>query len=532
MSIRINNIKINLDSHIDILKKEASKKLKISMDSIRDIRILKESIDARKKDIKLCYHVEVDCENEEKILRKVASNDILKGKSKENINIEYGNEKLDKRPIIVGSGPCGMFTALVLAENGYKPILIEQGDEAKKRKEKIDFFYKTGILDVDSNVQFGEGGAGTFSDGKLTTRIKDPRCSFVLKSFVESGAPSEIIYSGKPHIGTDILIDVVENIRNKIISLGGTVIFSTKLTDIIAKNGAINSIKINDGEEIETKILILAIGHSSRNTYKMLFDKGLDLKQKSFAIGARIEHLQSMIDENQYGEYANHPKLKSAEYRLTYKSKLTNRPCYSFCMCPGGIVVAASSEENKLVVNGMSEYKRDKENANSAIVVGVTPEDFKSNHPLAGIEYQQHYESLAYKIGGGDYKAPVQLVEDFIKDRNSNTFKDVSPSYTKETSFNELKNCLPDYVIDTMKESLIEFNKKIKGFSESGILTGIETRTSAPVTIDRDENLESQNIRGVYPAGEGAGYAGGIMSAAVDGIKVAEKIMQKYRPLV
>lgn len=530
MAIRINNIKVDLDSDIIVIKKEAAKKLKISLNSISDIRILKESIDARKKEIRLCYHVEVACENEKKILKRVSSNDISQAKNDENMSFNYGSEDLTKRPIIVGSGPAGMFCALVLAENGYKPILIEQGESARKRKEKIDFFYKTGILDVNSNVQFGEGGAGTFSDGKLTTRIKDPRCSFVLKNFVENGAPSEIIYSGKPHIGTDILINVVENIRNKIISLGGEVRFSSKLTSIVEKNGKLNSIKVNN-EELEAKALVLAIGHSSRDTYEMILDKGLNLKQKAFAIGARVEHLQSLIDNNQYGEYSNHPKLKSAEYKLTYKSKSTGRPCYSFCMCPGGVVVAASSEENRLVVNGMSEYKRDGENANSAIVVGVTPEDFKSTHPLAGMEFQRHYESLAYNLGGGGYTAPVQLVEDFIKDRNSKSFKEVNPSYTRETVFKELKECLPNYVIDTMKEGLIEFNKKIRGFSESGILTGIETRTSAPVTIERNENLESSQIKGVYPAGEGAGYAGGIMSAAVDGIKVAEKIMEKYKPL-
>ncbi len=529
MPIRINNIKISLDDDISILSKEAAKKLKVSKNEIKDLRILKESVDARKKDIKLCYHVEVDCDNESKILKKVKSNDIYSVEKDESINVKYGQESLGKSPVIVGSGPCGMFAALMLAKHGYKPILIERGEEAKKRKEKIEFFYKTGILDVNSNVQFGEGGAGTFSDGKLTTRIKDPRCSFVLKSFTEHGAPSEIIYSGKPHIGTDILINVVENIRCEIIKLGGKVIFNSKLTNIKHENGKLKSIEINGSDEIETDVLILAIGHSARDTYEMLLDKGITLKQKAFAIGARVEHKQTMINENQYGSAKPHEKLKAADYRLTHRSS-NGRSCYSFCMCPGGVVVAASSEEERLVVNGMSEYKRDKDNANSAIVVTVGPEDFKSNHPLAGMEYQRHYESLAYKLGGGDYTAPVQLVEDFLKDRNSKEFKDVLPSYTRKTEFKQLKECLPNYVIDTMKESLVAFNRKIKGFSESGILTGIETRTSAPVTIDRGENLESTDIKGIYPAGEGAGYAGGIMSAAVDGLRVSEKIMEKYKP--
>lgn len=530
MPIRINNIKINLDKDISVLGKEAARKLNISKNDIKNIRILKESVDARKQDIKLCYHVEIDCENEDKILKKIKSNDISKVEKTEDIKVKYGNEKLSSRPVIIGSGPCGMFAALILAENGYKPILLERGTEAKKRKEKIDFFYKTGILDVDSNVQFGEGGAGTFSDGKLTTRIKDSRCSFVTKRFVENGAPGEIIYSGKPHIGTDILIDVVENIRKKIIKLGGEVRFSSKVTEIIKKDGQLKAFKVNNSDEVEAEVGILAIGHSARDTYEMLFNNGVTLKQKAFAIGARVEHLQSMIDENQYGKMANHPKLKAAEYRLTHRSEKTGRSCYSFCMCPGGVVVAASSEENRLVVNGMSEYKRDGDNANSAIVVTVSSDDFESGHPLAGMEYQRYYESLAYKVGGGDYTAPVQLVEDFINDKVSTKFKNVKPSYTRETAFKDLRDCLPEYVTSTMKEALTVFNRKIKGFSESGVLTGIETRTSAPVTIERGENLESTDIKGLYPAGEGAGYAGGIMSAAVDGIRVAEIIMKKYKP--
>ncbi|MEF9935018.1 MAG: hypothetical protein RSA01_04650 [Clostridium sp.] len=530
MPIRINNIKINLDSNISSLKKEAAKKLKISESAIDDIRILKESVDARKEDIKLCYHVEVDVENEGKILKKISSNDISLVEHTKEITVNYGDKKLSSPPVVIGSGPCGMFAALLLAQHGYKPILLERGHDAYTRKEKIDFFYKTGILDVNSNVQFGEGGAGTFSDGKLTTRIKDPRCSFVINGFVENGAPEEIAYSGKPHIGTDILIDVVKNIREKIVALGGKVLFSSKVTDIISKDSHIVGVKVND-EVIETEALILAIGHSARDTYEMLFHKGFELTQKPFAIGARVEHLQSMIDENQYKKMANHPKLKAAEYRLTYKSDTTGRPCYSFCMCPGGVVVAAASEENRLVVNGMSEYKRDKDNANSAIVVGVGPDDFKSDHPLAGMEFQRHYEEAAFKVGGGNYTAPVQNVSDFIKGVNSTKFSDAIPSYTRDTSFKKIDDCLPSYVTDTMKEAFLSFNRKIKGFGTTGVLTGIETRTSAPVTIKRDENLESPNIRGVFPAGEGAGYAGGIMSAAVDGLKVAEKIMERYSPL-
>jgi uncharacterized FAD-dependent dehydrogenase len=533
MTIRVNNIKISLDDDIEKVKSLAAKACKIDKKHMRNYRILKESIDARRKNnIQLVYHIEFECDNEAKVVLKANNKDVIYEEKLPEEEFVFGSEKLSTRPVIVGSGPAGLFAGLTLAKKGYRPIILERGGAVEERSKKINHFWQTGVLDLDSNVQFGEGGAGTFSDGKLTTRIKDVRCEFVLREFVEAGAPPEIIYSGKPHIGTDILIDVVRNIRNEIISLGGEVKFNSKVTDITVKDGKIISVRVNDEYEIPCEVVVFAIGHSARDTYEMLLNRGLTFEQKPFAIGVRIEHLQSMIDENQYGKFANHPKLRAADYRLTYTSAKYERPCYSFCMCPGGVVVAAASEDKRVVTNGMSEYARDKDNANAAIVVGVGAADFGSSHPLAGVEFQRHYEALAYKVGGGDYLAPVQLVGDFLKDKVSTKIGNVKPSYPRGYSFGDLRECLPSYVISVLKEGLLEFDKKIKGFAGyDAVLTGIETRTSAPIRIKRNECLESTDVSGIYPCGEGAGYAGGIVSAAVDGIKVAERIMQKYAPI-
>jgi uncharacterized protein len=533
MTIRINNIKISLDDDLSKVKKLAAKLCRIDENYMRNYRILRESIDARKKNnIQLVYHVEFESDKESKIVSKANSKDIILEENKAVEELEFGSSKLNGRPIIVGSGPAGLFAGLIMARSGYNPIILERGGSVEERSEKINRFWQTGILDTQSNVQFGEGGAGTFSDGKLTTRIKDKRCDYVLEEFVKSGAPPEIIYSGKPHIGTDILIDVVRNIRNEIIKLGGEVRFNSKVTDVMSKSGKVTGVRVNNEYDIPCDVAIFAIGHSSRDTYEMLYSNGLHFEQKPFAIGVRIEHLQSMIDENQYGKYASHPKLRAADYRLAYTSAKYERACYTFCMCPGGVVVAAASEENRVVTNGMSEYARDKDNANSAVVVGVGPGDFKTNHPLAGIEFQRHYEALAYKVGGGNYVAPVQLVGDFLEDRISRNIGKVKPSYTRGYEFKDLRQCLPDYVSNVLKEGLTEFDRKIRGFASfDAVMTGIETRTSAPVRIKRGEKLESTEIKGIYPSGEGAGYAGGIVSAAVDGLRVAETIMQKYAPL-
>lgn len=532
MSIRVNNIRVSIDDYLNKVKEEAAKIAGISIEDIRNFKVLREAIDARQKDrIDFVYHVEFNCDNEEKVALRAGNPNVKLEVHEKDGQIVYGNIKLKNRPIIVGSGPAGLFAGLVMAKNGYKPLILERGGSVEERSNNIKLFWETGELNLNSNIQFGEGGAGTFSDGKLTTRIKDKRCDFVLEEFVRAGAPNEIIYSGKPHIGTDILRDVVKNIRNTIIGLGGDVKFNSRVTDIIVKDGKVTRVRVNDEYDIPAEVVVVAVGHSARDTYEMLMSRGIVFEQKPFAIGVRIEHLQSMIDERQYGKYAGHPRLKAADYRLTFTSKRYQRPCYSFCMCPGGVVVAAASEENRVVTNGMSEYKRDKVNANSAIVVGVYEKDFKSSHPLAGVEFQRYYESLAYRAGGGGYAAPVQLVGDFLKDRKSSKIGKVIPSYTRGYNFGNLKECLPLEVIAVLKEGLLEFNKKIKGFVEyDAVLTGIETRTSSPVRMVRNEGLESTTVAGVYPCGEGAGYAGGIMSAAVDGIKIAERIIEKYAP--
>ena len=529
MAIRINNIILSIEEDNSLIKKKVAKKLRIKEEDIHSLKIIKESIDARKKDdIKFNYCVDITCDNEKSVVKKINNNNVkLEYENKEEKFI-YGNKKLKSRPVVIGFGPAGIFASLTLAKHGYKPIVFERGEDVDKRTETVEKFWDTGELNLNSNVQFGEGGAGAFSDGKLTTRIKDKRCTFVLEEFVENGAPEEITYVGKPHVGTDILKGVVKNIREKIKKLGGEVHFKSKLEKINVEDGKLKSIIIN-GKEIPCECLILAIGHSSRDTYEMLYNNKVLMEQKPFAIGVRIEHPQDIINKSQYGKYANHPKLKAADYRLTYQSKKENRGVYSFCMCPGGVVVGAASEEGRLVSNGMSYHARDLENANSALVVTVGPEDFKGEHPLAGMEFQRHYESLAFKLGGGNYKAPVQLIGDFLNDKKSTKLGSVIPTYKPGFEFRELKECLPKAVVDTLKEGILVFGKRIDGYDMyDGILTGIETRTSAPVRILRDEKLQSVSVKGLYPTGEGAGFAGGIISASVDGIKASERIMEEY----
>ena len=529
MTIRINNLSLSLDDDISLLKKKVSKKLRISEKEIEDLRIVRESIDARKKDnIKLTYAVEINHKDEEKLVNRLHDNDVRVDVSKYEPDVEPGSEKLNNRPVVVGLGPAGLFSALMLAQKGYKPLVIERGEDVDKRTETVDKFWKTGELNLESNVQFGEGGAGSFSDGKLTTRIKDKKCDYVLAELVKAGARAEIKYEAKPHVGTDILKYVVKNIRKQIIALGGEVRFSSKLEYIKSNNRKIKSIIVN-GDEIPCDALVLALGHSSRDTYEMLHKIGIFMEPKAFAIGVRIEHPQEMINVGQYGKMASHPRLHAASYNLTHQSKDLGRGVYSFCMCPGGVVVAAASEENRLVSNGMSYHARDKANSNSALVVTVGPEDFEGTSVLRGMEFQRHYESLAYKVGGGGYKAPVQLLGDFVNDRKSTKLGAVIPSYEPGFEFADMRECLPSYVVDGIKEGVNNFDRKIKGYGrEDAVLTGIETRTSAPVKITRNERLESISLSGLYPCGEGAGFAGGIVSAAVDGIKVAERIIEKY----
>lgn len=539
MQLELRNLKLPIenmtkDSKLEqeLLKNAAAKKLKLNIKDISSFRILKKSLDARKKDdMQYVYSVVIGLQDYTKI-KLINNKEIFEYKQESYVEISRGDCQMLGRPIIIGSGPAGLFCGLLLAERGYKPLLLERGKDVDARTKDIDLFWKGGVFNEESNVQFGEGGAGTFSDGKLTTRIKDSRCDLVLQKFTEHGAPEEILYKNKPHIGTDILKTVVKNIRKRIIDLGGEVRFEAKVTDVIIENNKAKGVVINGSEELYSEIILAALGHSARDTYEMLFEKGVRIVPKPFSIGVRIEHPQNMIDEAQYGKHAGHPALGAADYMLTYRSETTGRAAYSFCMCPGGTVVAAASEKGMIVTNGMSEFARDKQNANSALVVSVAPEDFGSSHPLAGIEYQRNWEKKAFEAGGSNYSAPVQLVGDFLLGNASSRLGKINPSYTPGIKLTDMQLCLPDYVIATLKEALVEFNRKIKGYARpDAIMTGVETRTSAPVRIVRKENMESENIENLYPIGEGAGYAGGIISAAVDGIKAAERIIGRYKPL-
>lgn len=523
--IRIPEIKIYLDESEDILLDLVCEKIGVNKSTVKSWSIYKKSIDARKKDsISFVYTLDLELDNERIVLknnRKKGVVEIAKS-SYEYKRIEYTG----KSPVIVGMGPAGLFCGLILSELGFDPIILERGKDVDERAKDVDGFWKSGKLDTESNVQFGEGGAGTFSDGKLTTLIKDPRSRKILEYFVEAGAPEEILYVNKPHIGTDILREVVKNLRRRIIKNGGTVKFNSKVTDLIIDNGIIQGVMVNNQVAIQTDRVILALGHSARDTFYMIYEKGLNIQQKGFSIGVRIEHPQKLINMSQYGESFLHEKLGSAEYKLSGHYD-NNRSAYTFCMCPGGYVVAASSEDDMVVTNGMSEHMRDNKNANSALLVSVSPSDFESQHPLAGVEFQRKYERLAFIEGGSNYHAPVQRVGDFLLDRDSISIGSIQPTYTPGTRPGNLKNCLPKFVADTIKLALVDFDKKIKGFAnEDALMTGVETRSSSPIRINRGDDLQS-NIRGVYPAGEGAGYAGGIMSAAVDGIRIAEGILKE-----
>ncbi|MEW9124454.1 MAG: NAD(P)/FAD-dependent oxidoreductase [Thermotaleaceae bacterium] len=530
--IRVNEVKLSIDEDMEKITEKLIKKLKIQPQELLSYEIFKESIDARKGDtIQFVYTVDVQVKNETQVLKK--NRGLQKTPCLEYIEIPSGGEAMDHRPVVIGTGPAGIFAALLLAQRGYKPLVFERGKDVEARSKDVEAFWKTGVFRSESNVQFGEGGAGTFSDGKLTTRIKDIRVRKILKEFVEAGAPEEIIYSFKPHIGTDILKKVVKNIREKIESLGGEIHFESKITDLRIENKKIIGVEVNGEKWIKTDNVILAIGHSARDTYAMLYERGVYLRQKPFSIGVRIEHPQSIINESQYGKYASHPRLGAADYRLTYQST-KGRAVYTFCMCPGGMVVGASSEEGMVVTNGMSEYARDKENANSALLVQVNTEDFGGKHPLQGVEFQRKWERAAFELGGRNYHAPVQKVGDFISGKPSKNIGTVKPSYLPGVQPTDLQDCLPKFVIDSMKEAIPHFDKKIKGFAlEDALMTGVETRSSAPVRIERhQETMESIGAAGLYPIGEGGGYAGGIVSAAVDGLKAAEKVIGKYGPML
>lgn len=528
MMIRVNEVKLSVDESSDALKSKIAKKLRIAPAEIISYRIFKESIDARKRnEISFVYIVDVQVKNENTVLRK--NKGLQKSPDLCYEDVKSGEQKPASRPVIVGTGPAGLFAGLIMAERGYRPVLLERGQDVDTRTKDVEAFWRERKLNQESNVQFGEGGAGTFSDGKLTSGTKDKRSRKALAEFVAAGAPQEIMYAYKPHIGTDILKTVVKNIRETIINLGGEVRFGCKVTDILIENGEVKAVEINHSEKLAAEAVVLAIGHSARDTYEMLHKRGVKINQKAFAIGVRIEHPQTLINQSQYKEQAEHPRLGSADYRLVYQSK-SGRAVYTFCMCPGGTVVAAASEPNTVVTNGMSEYARDKENANSAVLVQISTDDFEGNHPLAGVEFQRKWERAAFAAGGHDYSAPAQLVEDFLLDRPSEKLGEIRPTYLPSVKLTELKQCLPPYVTESIKEAIIEMDKKLTGFAmPQAVLTGVETRSSAPIRIEREsETLQSINVKGLYPAGEGAGYAGGIISASVDGIRAAEHIISQY----
>ena len=522
----INNIKIKLDDdeskafeHARIIIKQCG----VNPNDF-EYSVHKRSIDAREKE-NILFVFTIMAQTHKNI--EIRPSNRIKICEGDNLNIEYGTEEMHSRPLIVGMGPAGMFCALLLAEHGYEPILIDRGDNVFDRTKALDRFVQTGELDFDSNVQFGAGGAGTFSDGKLTTRINDPRCSYVLKRFVEFGAPEEIISKAKPHIGTDILSKVVDNILNRIEALGGSVIYRCRMDDMkILTDGV--SIATTKGE-YSTQNLVLALGHSARDTYRMLLSKNIFIEPKPFSVGVRIEHLKKDIDAALYGKYAGHPKLGAGEYNLSDTND--KRGVYTFCMCPGGEVVPATSQENGVCVNGMSCFARDGVNSNSAVNVSVFTDDY-GNDPYKAIEYQENLERKAYCAGGGDYFAPIQLVGDFLNNVAINSPSRIIPTYAggNRTKVANLSEVLPDYITDRLREGLLIFDKRIRGFAISdAVLTGVETRTSAPVRLTRNEELTSITSRFIYPCGEGAGYAGGIMSSAIDGIKVATQIIKKYK---
>ncbi len=525
MQIKVNDIKLPIiHSKLDI-EKVLSNTLRVKPSSIKNYKILKESVDSRKKEINYVYSLAVEISDDEK---KLSKNPKYSKYVEQDFTLDfllksYNRKNTKLRPIVVGSGPCGMFAALTLAKAGLKPIIIERGKSVDERKQSVNVFNEKGILDKECNIQFGEGGAGTFSDGKLNTGTSSYLINTVLKEFVLHGAQSNILYEAKPHIGTDVLINVVKNIREDIEKLGGEYLFSTKLVDIKQNVGNLESIIVErqgNREEIKTNLCILAIGHSARDTFEMLSSKVL-MEQKAFSIGVRVEHLQKDISLAQYGD--KYTLLKPASYKLACHLD-NNRSCYTFCMCPGGYVVAATSEEEMVVTNGMSLSKRDGINANSALLVGVNPSDFKSDNVLAGVEFQRKYEKLAYKIGG-NYKAPCQRYEDLKNKKISTNFNTIKPTYPLGVVEADLRECLPNYVIESLLKAMPIFDSKIKGFANPDtIFTGVETRSSSPVRIMRDRNYSS-SIKGLMPCGEGAGYAGGIMSAAVDGINAALMIL-------
>jgi uncharacterized FAD-dependent dehydrogenase len=547
--LRINELKLPLHHSDADFTTAVLTRLEIAPEALLETRIFKRSYDARKKsNILLIYQLDVTLTGaaEQQVLAALESSPSKRGvrlspdtnyKLPVKVDTNFPSTE-QQRPVVIGFGPCGILAALSLAQMGLKPIVLERGKDVRQRTKDTWGLWRKRKLNPESNVQFGEGGAGTFSDGKLYSQVKDQRFlgRKVLTEFVKAGAPEEIMYVSKPHIGTFKLVKMVETMRAEIIRLGGEIRFGQKVDRLnrekiedpdqqgITYTGQVTGVTLDSGDVINSRHVILAIGHSARQTFKMLLDEGVYIEPKPFSIGFRIEHPQSMIDQVRFGEEAGNPMLGAADYKLVHHCK-NGRSVYSFCMCPGGTVVAATSEPGRVVTNGMSQYSRNERNANAAIVVGIEPEKDYPGHPLAGIDLQQSLETLAYELGGENYNAPAQLVGDFLKGKASSTLKSVTPSYKPGVTLSDLSKALPKFAVDAIREAIPAFDRQIKGYSmNDAVLTGIETRTSSPISIKRDRSLQNMSTRGLYPAGEGAGYAGGILSAGIDGIKVAEAV--------
>jgi uncharacterized FAD-dependent dehydrogenase len=526
--LRLIDVQLPLDHPEPALKQAILARLGIEAEALLSYHVFRRSYDARKKSaIMLIYTVDAEVRDEAALLRCHAGERTLQPTPDTSYRfVTQAPAGLSKRPVVIGMGPCGLFAGLILAQMGFKPIILERGKSVRERTKDTFGLWRKRVLHPESNVQFGEGGAGTFSDGKLWTQVKDPKHygRKVLTEFVKADAPPEILFVSKPHIGTFRLVKMVEKMRATIEELGGEIRFETRVEDMEIENGQMRALHLSGGERLEADHVVLAIGHSARDTFQVLYDRGVHVEAKPFSVGFRIEHPQSLIDRCRFGPNAGNPLLGAADYKLVHHCA-NGRSVYSFCMCPGGTVVAATSEPGRVVTNGMSQYSRNERNANAGIVVGITPDDYPG-HPLAGVDFQRRWESRAFELGGGDYNAPGQLVGDFLAQRASTEFGTVLPSYKPGVKLGDLASVLPDYAIAAIREALPVFDRQIRGFAmQDAVLTGVETRTSSPVRIRRhDDSLQSVNTRGLFPAGEGAGYAGGIMSAGIDGIRVAEAV--------
>ena len=529
--LRLTELKLPLDHTADALRPAICQRLGIADTELLDFTIFKRSHDARKKSaIVLIYQIDVTLRDEDAVRARLHDDrHVVPTPDMAYRHVAQAPADLQMRPVVIGTGPCGLLAGLLLAQMGFRPIILERGKAVRERTKDTWGLWRKHVLDPESNVQFGEGGAGTFSDGKLYSQIKDPNFlgRKVMAEFVKAGAPEEIMYVSKPHIGTFRLVKMVENMRATITGLGGEIRFGSKVDRIIIDNHQVRGVELAGGEQIASEHVVLAIGHSARDTFQMLYEAGVYVEAKPFAIGFRIEHPQTLIDHARFGPSAGNELLGAADYKLVHHCA-NGRAAYSFCMCPGGQVVAATSEPGRVVTNGMSQYSRAERNANSALVVNVEPEDFPGDYrknPLAGIDFQRHWESQAFIAGGSSYDAPAQRVGDFLAGRPSTALGQVDPSYQPGVHMTDLSTCAPAYVIDALREAIPAFDKQIRGFAMAdAVLTGVESRTSSPIRIKRGDDFQSINTRGLYPAGEGAGYAGGILSAGVDGIKVAEAV--------